>query len=83
MSLVKDSPKPELGKKVLDFILSDKGQAVWANAFLRPVRASAMSKEAEAKFNPASDYARSKPVDYSKMAAVQDGFSERYLNEVR
>ncbi|MFP6731463.1 MAG: ABC transporter substrate-binding protein, partial [Alphaproteobacteria bacterium] len=35
------------------------------------------------KFNPASDYARSKPVDYSKMAAVQDGFSERYLNEVR
>ena len=44
MSLVKDSPKPELGKKVLDFIMSDQGQAVWANAFLRPVRASAMSK---------------------------------------
>ncbi len=83
MSLVKDSPKPELGKKILDFIMSDKGQAVWANAFLRPVRASAMSKEAEAKFNPASDYARSKPVDYSKMAEVQAGFGERYLNEVR
>jgi putative spermidine/putrescine transport system substrate-binding protein len=83
MSLVKDSPKPELGKKILDFIMSDQGQAVWANAFLRPVRASAMSKEAEAKFNPASDYARSKPVDYSKMAEVQAGFSDRYLNEVR
>ena len=83
MSLVKDSPKPELGKKILDFIMSDKGQGVWANAFLRPVRASAMSKEAEAKFNPASDYARSKPVDYSKMAEVQAGFGERYLNEVR
>jgi putative spermidine/putrescine transport system substrate-binding protein len=83
MSLVKDSPKPELGKKILDFIMSDKGQGVWANAFLRPVRASAMSKEAEAKFNPASDYARSKPVDYGKMAEVQAGFGERYLNEVR
>ena len=83
MSLVKDSPRPDEGKKILDFIMSDKGQAVWANAFLRPIRASAMSKEAEAKFNPASDYARSKPVDYSKMAEVQAGFGERYLNEVR
>jgi putative spermidine/putrescine transport system substrate-binding protein len=83
MSLVKDSPKPDLGKKILDFIMSDKGQAVWANAFLRPVRASAMSKEAEAKFNPASDYERSKPVDYAKMAKVQAAFGERYLNEVR
>jgi putative spermidine/putrescine transport system substrate-binding protein len=83
MSLVKDSPKPELGKKMLDFIMSDKGQAVWANAFLRPIRASAMSPEAQAKFNPASDYERSKPVDYAKMAAVQAGFRERYLDEVR
>ncbi len=83
MSLVKDSPNPELGKKMLDFIMSDTGQAVWANAFLRPVRASAMSKEAEAKFNPASDYERSKPVDYGKMAEVQAAFGERYLNEVR
>jgi len=83
MSLVKNAPHPALGKKILDFIMSDKGQAVWANAFLRPVRASAMSKEAEAKFNPASDYARAKPVDYAKMAAVQAAFGERYLNEVR
>lgn len=83
MSLVKDSPKPELGKKMLDFIMSDKGQAVWANAFLRPIRASAMSPEAQAKFNPASDYERAKPVDYAKMAAVQAGFRERYLDEVR
>jgi len=83
MSLVKNGPHPKLGKKILDFIMSDKGQAVWANAFLRPVRASAMSKEAASKFLPASDYARAKPLDYSKMAAVQNGFKERYLNEVR
>jgi putative spermidine/putrescine transport system substrate-binding protein len=83
MSLVKNGPNPELGKKILDFIMSDKGQAVWANAFLRPVRASAMSKEAASKFLPASEYARAKPLDYSKMAAVQNAFKERYLNEVR
>ncbi len=83
MSLVKNGPNPDKGKKILDHIMSDKGQAVWANAFLRPVRASAMSPEAEAKFLPAEDYARSTPVDYKKMAEVQDGFKQRYLNEVR
>jgi putative spermidine/putrescine transport system substrate-binding protein len=83
MSLVKNGPKPENGKKVLDFILSDKGQKVWANAYLRPVRASAMSKEAAEKFLPASEYERSKPVDYAKMATVQETFKQRYLNEVR
>ena len=83
MSLVKNSPHPDLGKKILDFIMSDTGQAVWANAFLRPVRASAMSAEAQSKFLPASEYARATPVDYGRMAEVQKGFGERYLNEVR
>jgi len=68
---------------VLDFIMSDKGQAVWANAFLRPVRASALSPEAAAKFLPASEYERATPIDYAKMAEVQNTFRDRYLNEVR
>ncbi|MGE5148133.1 MAG: ABC transporter substrate-binding protein [Candidatus Eiseniibacteriota bacterium] len=83
MSLVNKGPNPENGKKVLDFVLSDEGQAIWANAFLRPVRASAMSAEAKAKFLPASDYARVKAVDFAKMEKVQKDFSERYLKEVR
>lgn len=83
MSLVKNGPHPALGKKVLDFVLSDKGQAIWANAYLRPVRASAISKEAQSHFLPASDYARAKSVNYSHMAAVQKAFSARYLAEVR
>ena len=83
MSLVKDAPNPDKGKKILDFIMSDTGQAVWANAFLRPVRASAMSEEAQSKFLPATEYERATPVDYSKMAEVQKAFGERYLNEVR
>ncbi len=83
MSLVKGAPHPENAKKILDFLLSDTGQAVWANAFLRPVRASAMSKEAAAKFLPDSEYARAKAIDYGKMAEVQPKFTERYLNEAR
>ena len=83
MSLVKNGPNADKGKKILDFIMSDEGQKVWANAFLRPVRASAMSAEAKSKFLPDSEYARAKPLDYAKMAAVQNGFKERYLSEVR
>jgi putative spermidine/putrescine transport system substrate-binding protein len=83
MSLVKDSPNPETGKKILDFIMSDKGQSVWANAYLRPIRASALSKEAAAKFLLESEYKRAKPIDYKKMAQVQNNFRDRYLSEVR
>jgi len=83
MAMVKNDPNPANARKVLDFVLSDEGQAVWANAFLRPVRASAMSKEAAAKFLPASDYARAKTIDYGKMAEAQKAFSERYLKEAQ
>ncbi|HEY7802931.1 MAG TPA: ABC transporter substrate-binding protein, partial [Orrella sp.] len=83
MSLVKDGLNAENGKKVLDFVMSDQGQAIWANAFLRPVRASAMSPEAQAKFLPESEYARATTVDYGKMAQVQKAFANSYLSEVR
>jgi putative spermidine/putrescine transport system substrate-binding protein len=83
MSLVKNDPNPANAKKVLDHLLSDEGQAVWANAYLRPVRASAISKEAQSKFLPDSEYKRAKAIDYGKMADVQKGFSERYLKEVQ
>jgi putative spermidine/putrescine transport system substrate-binding protein len=82
MVLVKNSPNPANGKKVLDYVLSNAGQAHWASAFLRPVRAVEISKETQSRFLPASEYARAKPLDYAKMAEVQHAFSERYLKEV-
>ena len=83
MSLVKNGPNAANGKKTLDFIMSNEGQAVWANAYLRPVRASAISKEAQTKFLPAADYARATTLDYGRMADAQKSFTDRYLKEVR
>ncbi|WCM94542.1 ABC transporter substrate-binding protein [Acidovorax sp. NCPPB 2350] len=83
MSLVTNAPHAADAKKVLDFVLSDEGQAIWANAYLRPVRASAMPADVQARFLPASEYARAKTVDYARMAAVQKAFSDRYLKDVR
>ncbi len=83
MALVKNAPRPVQAKKILDFTLSEAGQTIWANAFLRPVRAKAMSAELKAKFLPDSEYARAKMIDFAKLADVQKAFTERYLAEVR
>ena len=83
MSLVANAPNPVAGKKVLDFILSDEGQAIWTNAYLQPARPIELPAEVAAKFLPASDYERAKAVDYAEMEKAQAGFSERYLSEVK
>lgn len=83
MSLVAGAPHEETGKKVLDFILSDEGQAIWTNAYLQPSRPVELPAEIAAKFLPASDYERAVTVDYAEMEKAQAGFGERYLNEVK
>jgi putative spermidine/putrescine transport system substrate-binding protein len=79
MSLVKGAPHEANGKRVLDFVLSDEGQKLWAEAYLRPVRTVGMSPAMAARFLPASDYARAKAVDFGKMAEKQQAFGEQYL----
>ncbi|WP_312181544.1 ABC transporter substrate-binding protein [Pantoea sp. CTOTU46764] len=83
ISLVKNAPHADNGRKVIDYVLSDKGQSIWANAFLRPVRTSAMSAEAKKFFLPDSDYARAQTVNYQQMADAQKAFSAKYLSEIR
>jgi putative spermidine/putrescine transport system substrate-binding protein len=83
VSLVKNAPDKEKAKKVLDYLLSDKGQAIWTNAYLRPARPIELPAAVKAKFLPDSDYARAKSVDWAKMETVQKGFTDRYLAEVK
>jgi len=82
ISLVKNGPNPENAKLFLDFVMSDKGQAAFADGFVRPIREGVMKPETAAKFLPASDYERAKPIDYAKMATAQEAFAERWLKEV-
>ncbi len=82
VSLVKGAPDKEKAKKVIDFLLSDKGQAIWTNAYLRPARPIELPGAVKTKFLPDSDYARAKSVDWAKMESVQKGFTDRYLAEV-
>jgi putative spermidine/putrescine transport system substrate-binding protein len=83
VSLVKNAPDRDKAKQVLDYLLSDKGQAIWTNAYLRPARPIELPAEVKAKFLPDSDYARARSVDWAKMESVQKAFTDRYLAEVR
>ncbi|MBI1202693.1 MAG: extracellular solute-binding protein [Rhodopseudomonas sp.] len=83
VSLVKNAPDKAKAEKVLDYLLSDKGQAIWTHAYLRPARPIELPADVKAKFLPDSDYARAKSVDWAKMEAVQKDFTARYLAEVR
>jgi putative spermidine/putrescine transport system substrate-binding protein len=83
IGLVKGGPNKDKAQKVIDYLLSDKGQAIWTNAYLRPARPIELPAEVKAKFLPDSDYARAKSVDWEKMEQVQKGFTDRYLAEVR
>src|ERR1700746_2588131 len=38
IGLVKNAPDKERAERVIDYLLSDKGQAIWTNAYLRPAR---------------------------------------------
>jgi putative spermidine/putrescine transport system substrate-binding protein len=73
----------EKAMKVIDYLLSDKGQAIWTNAYLRPARPIELPEAVKSKFLPDSDYARARSVDWGQMENVQKGFVDRYLAEVR
>lgn len=83
MAMVKNAPHPEAARKILDYVLSDKGQAMWARSYLRPARDIELPKSVAQRFLPPSDYARAKPVDYAKMERVQRAFAAAYLDQVK
>jgi putative spermidine/putrescine transport system substrate-binding protein len=82
MGLVKNGPNPEQGKHILDFVLSDEGQRHWANAYLRPVFAKAMSDDMKKRFLPDADYQRAKAIDVQKLADASKAIGTRYQKEV-
>lgn len=82
IGLVKGAPNKANGKKLIDFLFSDKGQELFAKGYVRPIKPSALTEEIKAKFLPDSDYERVRDVDYSRMREVQEQFTDRWLKEI-
>jgi putative spermidine/putrescine transport system substrate-binding protein len=82
MSLVKGAPRSEGGRALLDFVLSDEGQQLFAESFLRPVREVAIAPEIADQMLPDSEYERVIVPDFEQMRQVQDEFVSRWQSEV-
>ncbi len=83
MSLVaKSAERRQRSARLLDFILSDEGQALWANAFLRPVRASAMLEGSPGASSCRPPITRApRRSTTAGWRTSQKAFSDRYLKE--
>lgn len=83
ISLVKGAPNSENGKKLLDFTLSDAGQRLFTESYLRPIRDIEIDPEIAQKMLPPSDYERVMYPDFKKMREVQRAAISRWNSEVR
>lgn len=66
ISMVKGAPHPNAGKLWLSFLLSDMGQTIFAEGFVRPtVKGISLPEDVLAKFAPMKDYEAAHNVNWS------------------
>lgn len=82
MSLVKDAPHPEAGQALMDFVLSDEGQQLFAESYLRPIRSVEIDPEIAEGMLPESEYERVINPDFAQMREAQEDFTARWQAEV-
>lgn len=71
ISMVKGAPNPNSAKLWLNFIMSEEGQKIFAEGFVRPILNVEYPESVKDKFLPASEYARAKDIDWIKAQEVQ------------
>jgi putative spermidine/putrescine transport system substrate-binding protein len=82
MSLVKGAPRAENGRALINFALSDEGQQLFAESYLRPIRNIAVDPAISAQMLPAEAYANVVTPDFAEMQRVQEQVLERWSAEV-
>lgn len=71
ISMVKGSPHPNAAKLWLNFIMSEEGQKIFAEGFVRPILDVKYPDTVKDKFLPASEYARAKDINWVRAQEVQ------------
>ncbi len=82
VGIIKDCPDLENAQKLIEFLFSDEGQALFARGYVRPINAGAMDDEIKSYFLPDEDYARSVDVDWQLMSEVQAAFNAQWTAEI-
>jgi len=83
ISLVEGAPHEEAGKALINFTLSDEGQSLFAESYIRPIRKIDVDPEIAEKMLPESHYKRVINPDFAKMREVQSSATDLWKSEVR
>ena len=83
IGMAKGAPHVEETKKYLDWLLTDKAQRLFAEAFFRPVMKVDLGPELSKEFLPEAAYAKSVVLPLSEMADQSNAVKERWTKEVR
>jgi len=71
--IAKNAPHPYTARLFLEFLMSDTGQQLYAEAFVLPIRQDVeMPRSVAAKMPPASAYKGAAFIDYAKEAAISE-----------
>lgn len=81
MAKVKGAPHSGNADKLLDYYYSERGQALFAKGYMRPVVGD-VPAEMASKMLPKQDYERARTVDYVKQGTVQAMFIEQFKQQV-
>jgi len=82
ISLVRNGPNPEAGRALIDFVISDEGQRLFAESYLRPVREVEVDEAITEAMLPAEEYERVRLVDYAEMNAARQAYLDLWTAEV-
>lgn len=82
ISLVKDGPNPLAGQAFIDFVLSDEGQQLFAESYLRPVREVEVDESITEVMLPAEEYERVQAVDYAAMTEARQAYLDLWTADV-
>lgn len=83
ISLVEGAPHEEAGKALINFTLSDAGQQLFAESYIRPIRKIDINPEIAEKMLPDKHYERVNNPDFAKMREVQSSATDLWKSEVR
>lgn len=82
VSVVKGARHQANAHKWIDHLLSDEGQRLFAEGYVRPVRPDAAPADVLARFLPDGEYRRARTVNYAAMAESQQIFRDRWIETV-
>jgi putative spermidine/putrescine transport system substrate-binding protein len=81
--MAKNAPHPNTAKLFLEFLFSEKGQQLFAKAYVTPIRSDVqIPPDIAAKFPPKEEYSKVAFIDYKKDNEISDALKDAWAKAV-